>query len=64
MKAAWDTFRHIVTGFLGNVKAVNFVKLVEDLTNILQVVQLQLVTQDAFSPVTLELILAGLWCHK
>jgi hypothetical protein len=30
-EAAWNAFRHVATGFLGNVKAVNFRKLVEDL---------------------------------
>jgi hypothetical protein len=31
-KAAWNALQHITTGFLGQVKAVNFRKLVEDLT--------------------------------
>jgi hypothetical protein len=31
-KAGWNFFPHVATGFLGNVKAVNFRKLVEDLT--------------------------------
>jgi hypothetical protein len=30
-KAAWNAFRHVATGFLGNVKVINFRKLVEDL---------------------------------
>jgi hypothetical protein len=30
-KAAWSAFRHVTVGFLGNVKAVNFSKLVDDL---------------------------------
>jgi hypothetical protein len=30
-KAAWNAFRHVATGFLGNVKAVIFRKHVEDL---------------------------------
>jgi hypothetical protein len=30
-KAAWNAFRHVATGFLGNAKAVNFRKHVEDL---------------------------------
>jgi hypothetical protein len=30
-KAAWNAFQHVATGFLGNVKAINFRKLVEDL---------------------------------
>jgi hypothetical protein len=30
-KAAWNAFQHVATGFLGNVKDVNFRKLVEDL---------------------------------
>ena len=30
-KAAWNAFRHAATGFLGNVKAVNVGKLVENL---------------------------------
>jgi hypothetical protein len=30
-KAAWIAFRHVATGFVGNVKASNFRKLVEDL---------------------------------
>jgi hypothetical protein len=31
-KAAWNAFRHDATGFLGNVKASHFRKLVEDLS--------------------------------
>jgi hypothetical protein len=31
--AAWNAFRHVAIGFLGNMKAVNFSKLVGDLTN-------------------------------
>jgi hypothetical protein len=30
-KAAWNAFRHVATGVLGNVQDVNFRKLVEDL---------------------------------
>jgi len=30
-KAAWNALRHVATGFLGNVKTVNFRKHVEDL---------------------------------
>jgi hypothetical protein len=30
-KAAWNAFQNVVTDFLGNVKAVNYRKLVEDL---------------------------------
>jgi hypothetical protein len=30
-KAAWNAFRYVVTGFLGNVNAVNFRKLVVDI---------------------------------
>jgi hypothetical protein len=30
-KAAWNAFRHVATSFLGNVKAANFRKHVEDL---------------------------------
>ena len=30
-KAVWNAFQHVATGFLGNVKAVNFRKLVENL---------------------------------
>jgi hypothetical protein len=30
-KAAWNAFRQVATGFLGNVKAFKFRKLVEDL---------------------------------
>jgi hypothetical protein len=30
-KVAWNAFRHVAIGFLGNVKAVNFRKLVENL---------------------------------
>lgn len=30
-KAAWNAFRHVATGFLGNVEGVNFRKHVEDL---------------------------------
>jgi hypothetical protein len=29
--AAWNTFRHVATGFLGNVQTVTFRMLVEDL---------------------------------
>jgi hypothetical protein len=30
-KAAWNSSRHVATGFLGDVKTVKFPKLVEDL---------------------------------
>jgi hypothetical protein len=30
-KAAWNAFRHAATGFLGNLKAINVGKLVENL---------------------------------
>jgi hypothetical protein len=30
-KAAWNAFTHVATGFLGNVKAINFGNLVENL---------------------------------
>jgi hypothetical protein len=32
-KAAWNAFRHVATGLRGNVKAVNFRKLVDELVN-------------------------------
>jgi hypothetical protein len=30
-QADWNAFQHVVTGFLGNIKAVNFCKFVEDI---------------------------------
>jgi hypothetical protein len=30
-KAAWNAFQLVATGFLGNIKAVNFRKILEDL---------------------------------
>jgi hypothetical protein len=30
-KADWNAFQHVATGFLGNVKAINFRELLEDL---------------------------------
>jgi hypothetical protein len=55
-KAAWNSFRHVTTGFLGNVKALKFRKLVENLYNFLRETRLQHVTQDAFPPFTLGLL--------
>jgi hypothetical protein len=51
-KVAGNVFRHVATGCLGNVKAVNFRKSMKDLITTHEK-QLQNITQDAFLPFTL-----------
>jgi hypothetical protein len=47
--AAWNAFRHVATGFIGNVKAANFRTLLE-MFKFLRQARLQHVTQDVFPP--------------
>jgi hypothetical protein len=55
-KATRNAFRHVATGFLGNVKAVtvNFGTFMEDL--FLQEAHCTMSLQDAFPPLTLGLL--------
>jgi len=58
----FDTSRLV---FIGNVKAVNFRKHVEDLiTSYEKLGCMQHVIQDAFSPFTLGFLSTWLWCRK
>jgi len=58
----FDTSRLV---FIGNVKAANFRKHVEDLiTSYEKLSCMQHVTQDAFSPFTLGFLSTWLWCRK